>query len=453
MEKGNCKLVVITHNQLDVLRQTVESIEGIDFKDIILVDNASNDGTDEWILQSGYNHIIYSVQMEGYGKILHEIMQKFVGAEDLLILQPGIMLLPNCVNNMQELLHDQEDTGAVVAKTIIYQHGEKLEESWKRAFEYSLGQCSNIKIKETLNLHTEAVLLNSTLLKSIEGFGQELKLPDSVMADIAFAGVELGYRFLQSEKACCFYIPWGSDGYVQEFGKNVDRQYMKCKWNMNYFNKNPNRELLELIEAEPNEEMNVLEIGCDCGVNLLYVKNKYPNAHLYGVEINPRAAEIAKHIAKISVDNIEECNLEFEEIKFDYIIMGDVLEHLHKPEAVLEYCKGLLKREGKIVSSIPNVMHYTVMHGLINGDFTYKDTGLLDRTHIHMFTFNEIMRMFVAAEYQVETVIPIEKDISAESEKFVDRLLEISDEAEKFMFNAFQYHVIAKVANLSQKED
>lgn len=449
MKKRNCKLVVLAHNQLEMLRLTVDNIEGVDVGDVILIDNASDDGTDEWIVQSGYHHLIYTATMEGYGKILHEVIQKFVDEEDLLIVQPGVMMLPNCVSSMTQLLHEQEDVGAVTARVIAYQQGEVLKEAWKRAFEYSVSQCSGHKKVETLNLHTEAVLINSKLLKSIQGFGQELKLPDSVMADIAFSGVESGYQFWQSERACCFYIPLGTDAYVQEFGKNADRAYMKCKWNMNYFNRFPNGELLDLIKADSNEQINVLEIGCDCGVNLLYVKNKYPNSCLYGVEINRRAAEIADHIAKVRVDNIENCDLEFDDVRFDYIILGDVLEHLHEPEKVLNYCNCLLKNEGKIVASIPNLMHYTVMHNLINGDFTYKDTGLLDKTHIHMFTFNEIMRMFVATGYQVETVIPIEKGISEESEKFVDQLLKISDEAEKFMFNAFQYHVVAKVLNLS----
>lgn len=37
-------------------------------------------------------------------------------------------------------------------------------------------------------------------------------------------------------------------------------------------------------------------------------------------------------------------------------------------------------------------MHFTVLHELINGNFHYTDTGLLDKTHIHFFTYNEIVK-------------------------------------------------------------
>ena len=88
---------------------------------------------------------------------------------------------------------------------------------------------------------------------------------------------------------------------------------------------------------------------CTFHQDVLYLKNKYPNVKLYGAEINPSAASIASHVAQVQVANIEEKSLDYGEIKFDYIIFGDVLEHLRDPKATIEYCKGLLKENGKIL--------------------------------------------------------------------------------------------------------
>ena len=55
---------------------------------------------------------------------------------------------------------------------------------------------------------------------------------------------------------------------------------------------------------------------------------------------------------------------------FDYIIFGDVLEHLHDPMAALAYCKDFLKEEGRIIANIPNVMHISVIEELLKGNFT-----------------------------------------------------------------------------------
>ena len=42
------------------------------------------------------------------------------------------------------------------------------------------------------------------------------------------------------------------------------------------------------------------------------------------MEINPSAAEIADCIAKVTVGNIEERQMDFGGVMFDYIVFGDV---------------------------------------------------------------------------------------------------------------------------------
>lgn len=118
------------------------------------------------------------------------------------------------------------------------------------------------------------------------------------------------------------------------------------------------------------------------------IRNAYPNAGIYGTDINESAISIARHIAIASVDNIEECNLNYPEGKFKYILFGDVLEHLRNPIEVLKYCKTLLSKDGKIIASIPNLMHISVVDDLLRGNFTYTETGLLDKTHINFLRSN-----------------------------------------------------------------
>ena len=90
----------------------------------------------------------------------------------------------------------------------------------------------------------------------------------------------------------------------------------------------------------------------------------------------------AKHLAEVKVGNIEDQEIPFEGA-FDYIIFGDVLEHLHDPQGIVRFCREKLTERGCILTSIPNVMHVTVMEQLLKGRFEYQDTGLLDRSHIH----------------------------------------------------------------------
>ncbi len=67
---------------------------------------------------------------------------------------------------------------------------------------------------------------------------------------------------------------------------------------------------------------------------------------------------------------------------FDYIILGDVLEHLIDPWKIVNELKQYLKKDGYLVSSIPNIMHVSVLRNLVLGNFTYEDSGILDKTHL-----------------------------------------------------------------------
>ena len=221
---------------------------------------------------------------------------------------------------------------------------------------------------------------------------------------------------------------------------------------MNYFNTRENDFLISGIKKKSTEEFSILEIGCDCGANLLEIQNRFPNANTYGVEINPAAAAIASHISKVQVANIEEKLLDFEGEQFDYIIFGDVLEHLRDLKGAILYCRSLLKEDGRMIASIPNLMHYSVMRQLLNGNFSYTETGLLDRTHIHFFTYNEICRMFQETGYQIEHIFHTRVGTPSESDvEFVNKLKSMSSDTKEFMFWAFQYNVTVKL-NTSEND-
>ena len=80
-------------------------------------------------------------------------------------------------------------------------------------------------------------------------------------------------------------------------------------------------DLINNIEKDRNEEFNVLEVGCACGASLLEIKNRYPNAKLYGIEIDKFSASIAKKFADVRAEDIEKSALSYEENFFDYIIL------------------------------------------------------------------------------------------------------------------------------------
>lgn len=145
----------------------------------------------------------------------------------------------------------------------------------------------------------------------------------------------------------------------------------------------------------------VLDVGCSTGKLGMILKD-FKNCTVDGIEYEKVAYELLKKnryynaVYNFSIlDN--KCKdftkLKNQKEKYDYIIFGDVLEHLSEPwNAILNACE-LLKKDGKILVSIPNIAHIDIIKGLINEDFNYKELGLLDNTHIRFFTEKSFVDM------------------------------------------------------------
>lgn len=80
---------------------------------------------------------------------------------------------------------------------------------------------------------------------------------------------------------------------------------------------------------------------------------------------------------------------------------------------------------------------------LLNGNFTYRDTSLLDGMHIYFSVFSEILRLFNEARYEIENISSLDGVKTDKDVEFVKRMMKISSGAEEHMFTTFQYLVSA----------
>lgn len=448
MSLANIKVIIIAHNQLELVKKQIDILQAfcqVDTGDIIVVDNFSKDGLDVWLASQNINYLLCDEGVESYSNILNTAVNEFSSGEDIFILRPNYIIIQDALNKMQQRLHSDSNIGAVTG-TVIPCGASEEGKDYISAVEYAQKQTA-FSTRDTiqLGLPAEAVLIKAEMLKKVGVFDNQMILPQSVILDFLLRGIRCGYQYLMCGNAFFYGTGVLQDDY-DCFANDIDREVMKKKWNMKYFGVEANKSLVSEINSTADEELAVLEIGCDCGANLAAVKNRFPKAKLFGIEINRLAAEIAASVAEVCVGNIENRNFDFKDVKFDYILFGDVLEHLRDPEGTIGYCRNLLKENGRIIASIPNLMHYSVIYELINGNFTYRDTGLLDCTHIHFFTYYEIKDMFQRQNFDVEKVVALSaaQELSQEAESFVDKLVNLSDRANRVMFKAYQYIVIAK---------
>jgi hypothetical protein len=85
---------------------------------------------------------------------------------------------------------------------------------------------------------------------------------------------------------------------------------------------------------------------------------------------------------------------------------------------------------------------------LLQGNFTYKDEGLLDRTHIHFFTQIEIIRMFEKLDFNIISMVSYlgEKDEGSAEQELENALYQLPNIAEERQFKTLQYRIIAEKA-------
>ena len=147
----------------------------------------------------------------------------------------------------------------------------------------------------------------------------------------------------------------------------------------------------------------ILEFGCYDGGMSRILKEKY-GCKVYGIEINKKAAEKAReHLVELIIGDMEKMDFSIylKNKKFDIFIFSDVIEHLQDPESLLKNVRSLLKNDGYVLASIPNVAYAGVIFDLLRGEFNYSKTGLLDRSHLRFFTKNEIYYLFERTGYWI----------------------------------------------------
>lgn len=147
----------------------------------------------------------------------------------------------------------------------------------------------------------------------------------------------------------------------------------------------------------------VLECGCSTGYMTRWMSENL-ECHVSIVEIDEKCFQIASQYAENGYcgDLQQDGWIQFfQNERFDYVLFADVLEHLIRPLDVLQQAKKILKNEGKVIASIPNIAHNDIILRLSQDQFTYTKLGLLDETHVHFWGRNNLEDFFAEAGFSI----------------------------------------------------
>lgn len=163
----------------------------------------------------------------------------------------------------------------------------------------------------------------------------------------------------------------------------------------------------EVAALIPPTASYILDVGCGTGALGASLKQTRP-VRVIGVEVDPVAAEAARGVLDaVYIGNIETLELPREVADLDAVILADILEHLRDPWALLRRLAPLLAPEGRLIASLPNIRHWSVLAGLLEGEWTYLPAGILDHGHLRFFTRTSGLALIESAGFRVMRIEPI----------------------------------------------
>lgn len=158
----------------------------------------------------------------------------------------------------------------------------------------------------------------------------------------------------------------------------------------------------------PASAPRVLEIGCGGGGTLAWLKQSGRAQWTVGIELSQEAAAVAAtRVDEVHCGDADQLLARLPADSFDLILCLDVLEHLVDPWATLNKIRSLLRPGGRIISSLPNVRHHSVVLPLLlRGRWEYQEAGIMDRTHLRFFSRDAMAAMMRRASLREIRALP-----------------------------------------------
>ncbi len=152
----------------------------------------------------------------------------------------------------------------------------------------------------------------------------------------------------------------------------------------------------------------VLEIGCASGYLSGYMEQQL-GCRVTGLEFDPAATAIAatrcSEVHTVDLDMPDALQVAAPSAPYDVLLAAAVLEHLKYPERLLRDAQPLLKPGARVLVSLPNVAHWSIRLRLLRGHFDYEDYGIMDRTHLRMYTVKTGLALLRDQGFTVERVL------------------------------------------------
>lgn len=159
---------------------------------------------------------------------------------------------------------------------------------------------------------------------------------------------------------------------------------------LDYFRKQRAKNLGKYLK----EDDHVLDVGCGNGRFLSYLL-KYGKFHLHGTELDGNSAKRASRIPELQLKTGILEKGDFEKESLSAITMFHVFEHLQNPIQMLDIIDEILKKDGILIMSFPNIA--SLQSELFKGKWLHLDPP----RHLFFFPPRDFKKMMKKRGYEI----------------------------------------------------
>lgn len=361
-------IVIISYNTLEYTKLCIESIRRLTpagSYELIVVDNASRDGSVQWLRQQQDIRLIENQVNKGFPAGCNQGMAVAEAGNDLLLLNSDTVVTPRWLENMQKALQSAENIGAVSCVTnccsnmqqIAAEYGS-LEEMLLFADKHNISNPA--KWERRPKLVGFCYLIKNAAFCRV-GFLDEQFTPGNYEDDDYSLRMTLaGYQLVLCRDT--FIHHYGSASFkvaVSDEEKTAREQYF---FDLNVENQKKLLEKWQITEKyiswdrvtdevqEPADtEARILVVGCHAGMDLFYLQGKFPRARLTGIAENIREAALAGRSFEVyHCRDVEQDIFQCLWGEYDYILLCEKQSYYRDFDGYIEKLLPYLSPRGSI---------------------------------------------------------------------------------------------------------
>ena len=170
----------------------------------------------------------------------------------------------------------------------------------------------------------------------------------------------------------------------------------------------------DVVPFVPPAAREVLEVGCGRGATGRHLQQVL-GCRVTGIELNPVvAAAAAAELDRVVVGDVEDAATVAElGQRYDALLALELFEHLVEPERFLDRARELVRPGGRIVLSVPNVGHHSVVADLLAGRWDYLPIGILCYTHYRFYTRRTLADWLGRCGFPAARLVPQRTELPA----------------------------------------